>query len=92
MKTPKNGHLTKLDLASRWGHDGIALTIRQVERIIRKFNLAPCDFHGRQPEFHPADVAGMEERRKRQRLDASQPAGVITVKEAKRRAGKGGAK
>lgn len=80
--------MTKVDLAERW-----KVSIRSVERLCKRYGLTPCDWHGRQPEFHPADVAGMEERRKSQRLEARgymTPQRVITVKEAKRRAGKRG--
>ena len=92
MKTTKKGHLSKQDLATRWASGGVPISIRQVERTIRKYNLSPCDWHGREPEFHPADVAGMETRRKAAWTDRAMFGRVITIKEAKIRAGKGGAK
>jgi hypothetical protein len=87
MNKPKNENLTKKDLASRW-----KVSVRSVERTIKRFNLMPIDWFGRQPEFHPADVMGMEERRRRERIERLQPLQIVTVKEAKRRAGKGGAR
>lgn len=74
----KPENLTKKDLATRW-----KVSVRSVERIVKQYNLMPVDFFGRQPEFHPADVAGMEERRKRDRLMRRTPLHVITVKQAK---------
>lgn len=88
MKVAKDGNLTKQDLAARW-----QVSIRSVERLCKRYQLMPCDWHGRQPEFHPADVAGMERRRRQQRLETNgytTPARVVTVKEAKRLARKGG--
>lgn len=87
MKTPNQLNLTKKDLAVRW-----KMSVRSVERTIKRYNLIPFDWFGRQPEFHPADVAGMEERRRRERIERMQPGAIVTVKEAKRRAAKGGAR
>lgn len=84
MKTTRQENLSKKDLAQRW-----KVSLRSVERTIKRFNLIPVDWFGRQPEFHPADVAGMEERRRRERLNRLQPAQIVTVKEAKAKAGKG---
>lgn len=87
MKTPKQENLSKKDLAVRW-----KVSVRSVERITKRYNLMPIDWFGRNPEYHPADVAGMEERRRRERLARLTPLHILTVKQAKAKATKGGAK
>ena len=83
MKAPKPRHLSKQDLARRWG----GITYRSVERIIKRFQLRPCGYFGRQPEFSPEAVDEMDERRsaaRRKFLAQQQPgARIITVKAAK---------
>lgn len=83
MNTNDHPHLSKKDLASRWG-----VTVRSVERTRKRFGLTPCGFFGRQPEFTLADVLALEARRTRERLAmlaAGNGHAVISVKEAKRR-------
>ena len=88
MKTKQETNLSKKDLADRW-----KVSVRSVERTIRRYNLIPIDWFGRQPEFHPADVGRIESIRKDERMMRYLGNGeIITVKEAKKRAGKGGAK
>ena len=90
-------HLTKKELAFRW-----QCSTRTVERAVRTFGLNPIDFIGHQPVFEISAVERMETRRKEARakllgyelspaLPLPEPQ-IITVKEAKRRAGKGGAR
>ncbi len=88
MKTKQDSNLTKKDLAERW-----KVSVRSVERTIKRYALIPIDWFGRQPEFHPADVGRIEGVRREERMRryiTDEP--IITVKEAKRRAVKGGAK
>ena len=88
MKTKQELNLSKKDLAERW-----KVSVRSVERTIRRYNLLPFDWFGRQPEFHPADVRRIESIRKDERMMRYLGNGeIITVKEAKQRAAKGGAK
>lgn len=88
MKTKQELNLSKKDLAERW-----KVSVRSVERTIRRYNLLPFDWFGRQPEFHPADVMRIESIRKDERMMRYLGNGeIITVKEAKQRAAKGGAK
>mgnify|MGYP003393458486 CR=1 FL=1 len=92
MKTiEQEKHLTKKDLASRWG-----VTVRSVERTRKRFGLQPCGFFGRQPEFTVAAVEALEATRNKERIAMLAGNGngheIITVNEAKRRAGKRGAR
>lgn len=88
MSTTTDGQtLTKKDLASRWG-----VTVRSVERTRKRFGLCPCGFFGRQPEFTVKDVERLEEKRKAERIAMLNGDAIITIKEAKRRAGKRGAR
>lgn len=90
-------HLTKKELAFRW-----QCSTRTVERAVRTFGLHPIDFIGHQPVFELSAVERMEVRRKEARakllgyqLTPELPLpdkGILTVKEAKRRAWKGGAR
>lgn len=80
--------LTKWDLMERW-----TASKRTVERHAKKFGLKPVDWTGREPVFDVEAVERMEARRRAHLLKVygyDQPASVITVKEAKARASKGG--
>ncbi len=88
-KTPMDTQtLTKKELATRWG-----CSVRTVERAVRQFPVTPVAFIGHQPVFDLPSILNMEERRTRYRLEkagyATPDTQIITVKEAKRRAGKG---
>lgn len=93
MKTKKQdgNHLSKKDLAERWG-----VSVRSVERTRARYGLAPCGFFGRQPEFTIADVERMERKRNAdreamaERLAKGIRGSVVTVKQAKALAAKGG--
>ena len=76
-------------LCQRWG-----VGKRQAERIIKQFNLCPVSYTGTQPVFTPGAVASMEARRTRHLLSKAgfakpSTGGIISVKEAKRLAGRG---
>lgn len=80
--------LTQKDLQHRWG-----VGYRTVIRRRKAYGLAPCDYTGNQPVFEPGAVERMEERRKRALLTQGGTSGgprIISVKEAKRLAGRGG--
>ena len=81
--------LSKKELAARW-----ACSTRTVERDVKRFGLAPCDFTGRNPVFDETSVARMEQRRRDHKMQTNghAPASIVTVKEAKRLARKGGAR
>lgn len=78
---------TKIQLAEKWD-----CSVKTVERDIRRWGLVPSDIKGRLQLFDEKDVAYMEERRRIERLTQNgyQPrASIISVKQAKRLAGKG---
>ena len=80
--------LSKWDLMERWQSSK-----RTVERHVKRFGLQPVDWTGREPVFELADVVRMEARRVehlRRVYRYGQGAQIVTVKEAKLRAGKGG--
>lgn len=87
--------LTRRDLAERLG----GVSQKTVVRFERQFGLAAVSYIGLEPVFDPADVQKAEARRiaHRRRVLARMAAGgprrqdvaVISVKEAKRRAGRG---
>lgn len=81
--------LSKKELAARWD-----CSTRTVERDVKRFGLIPCDFTGRQPVFEETAVARMEERRRLHKLETNGhgPAGIVTVKTAKKLAGKRGSR
>lgn len=87
--------LTKKDLAQRWG-----ISVRSVERRRAAYGLKPCGFFGRNPKFDLGTVEKMERALAKdrallgERLAAGQfgYGDVVTVKQAKRLAGKRGAK
>lgn len=87
----ETNHLSKKELSERW-----QVSIRSVERVVRRFGLVASEFFGRQPAFAIADVERMEKRRKRERQATlarlAHSNGVVTVRQAKRLAGKRGAK
>ena len=80
--------LTQKELAFRWH-----CSLRTVRREIRRWKLWPVDFIGATPVFEQADVERMEARRKDARtavmFRGHQGERLLTVKEAKRLAGKG---
>lgn len=81
--------LTQKELGQRWGCHA-----RTVRRRAKEFGLKPADYTGNQPLFDPAAVERMEARRKQQLLNRGgygPGPGIISVKEAKRLAGKKGA-
>jgi hypothetical protein len=67
-----------------------------VERTRKRYGLRACGYFGRQPEFTLKDVEQLEAKRNAERdaMLAGNGNGhaIITVKEAKRRAGKRGAR
>jgi hypothetical protein len=77
--------LTQKELKARWG-----VSLRTVQRDVRRFKLPPADFIGIQPVFELADVVAMEERRQRERAKQM----GLTVKGGKAigRATRGGVK
>lgn len=89
-KKPADTH-TQKELMARWH-----CSLRTVQREIRRWGLPAADYIGMQPIFTTADVQGLEERRKAGR-DAQRgftPARsrILTVREAKRLAGRKGGK
>jgi transposase len=87
MNTTKTGSLSKKDIARRWN-----VSCRSVERAIKRYRIVPDDWFGRQPEFTVATVERMESQRRTERLAQISHAGggVVTVKQAKALAKKGG--
>lgn len=93
MSAPAN-LLTQKDLMARWGFN----SIRSVQRARARFKLMPVDFWANQPLFAPADVARMEENRKKHIAEELQRAAkvcrkkicskLVSLKEARRRAGR----
>lgn len=77
--------LAKKDLAQRWH-----VSVRSVERIRKRYNLPAAGFFGRQPYFDLPAVEAMEARRVADREQTLEAGKIITVREAKRRAKKGG--
>lgn len=88
MKTTMDGNLSKKDLADRW-----KVTVRSVERTVKRYQLKPAGYFGRQPEFSADSVERMEGRLLRERMAATaeriekSSRRIITVKEAKAKAG-----
>jgi hypothetical protein len=81
--------LSKKELAARW-----QCSLRTVERDVRRFGLTPDAFTGRQPVFAPEAVERMESRRTKHKAKMAEAryrpeAAILTVKEAKRQAGRG---
>lgn len=88
MQTTPKETFNKWDLMERW-----QASKRTVERHIRRFFLKPRDFTGREPVFYLADVQAMEARRVeefKRVYKYEKPAQILTVKQVKARAGKGG--
>lgn len=99
-KTPQV--LTRREIAARWGN----CSVRTVARAEKQFGLEPVTYIGLEPVFSLADVAKCEQRRmahKRRTIAKLAATGakalakvaeaqIISVAEAKRRAGKGGSK
>lgn len=93
---PTSNLLTRRDLAERLG----GVSNKTVVRFERQFGLEAVSYIGLEPVFDPADVLKAEARRiaHRRRTLARMAAGgprrsdvsIISIKEAKRRAGKGG--
>lgn len=90
MQTTPKEKLNKWDLMERWGSSK-----RTVERHVKRFGLIPVDWTGREPVWALPDVEAMESRRREHLKEVyryAPPAKIVTVKEAKARAGKGGAR
>jgi hypothetical protein len=83
--------LTYKDLQTRWTCSRSTVVLN-----VRKFGLTPCDFRGLQPLFDEKDVIQMEQRRfaeRAEQIGLSVDTGrILTVAQAKRRAGKAVAK
>jgi hypothetical protein len=62
-RAEQSEHLTKKELAFKWG-----VSIKTVQRDIKRFKLKPAYFTGIQPLFAPGDVEAMEARRLRHRM------------------------
>lgn len=79
-------NLTQIQHAERLG-----ISTRQFRRRVVKFGLEPVDTNGPEPLYDVADVDDMERARKAQELGkfkSGKGQKVLTVREAKRRAGK----
>ena len=78
----------KKELAARW-----QVSVRTVERDVKKYGLTPADYVGKQPVWELADVERMEQRRRAAKLAQGgylPEEKIISVKEARRQARKGG--
>lgn len=58
-----NNKITQKDLAVRW-----TVSLRTVQRDVKRFDLEPVDYVGIQPVFDERDVRRMEQRRKEFRM------------------------
>jgi hypothetical protein len=83
--------LTQKEIASRWG-----TSVRTVRRAIATHAIEPDSFIGLEPVLSPSTLQKLEARRMKRirelhakrRLAARTTSGVVTVADAKRRAGR----
>lgn len=84
----KRGLFSQKDLVERWG----LTSVRTVQRYRNEFNLKPVDWWGVNPLFTLAEVERVERLRNKKRMAMSRSKAascpLITVKAAKRRAGR----
>ncbi len=89
----ERGFLTAKELQTRWG-----LSSRSLYRVRDEFKMKPADYYGLNPLFSIGDIERVEKERAKRRLKnlrnrpqctGKRAKGILTVKEAKRAAGKG---